>query len=90
MEIIREHLMYKNTSLTICMAKISPQEQYEVVRILLESKAKNVSICTHEATNAYIDTLLKKLNIMFCQCWKEAELPQTFDLQKESHPYSLQ
>ena len=80
MEIIREHLMYKNTLLNICMAKISPQEQYEVVRILLESKTKNVSICTHESTNSYIDTLLKKLNIKFCQCWKEAELPQTFDL----------
>ena len=78
MEIIREHLMYKNTSLTICMAKISPQEQYEVVRILLESKAKNVSICTHEATNVYIDTLLKKLNITFCQCWKEEPIQPCF------------
>ena len=78
MEIIREHLMYKNTSLNICMAKISPQEQYEVIRILLESKSKNVSICTHEATNAYIDTLLKKLNITFCQCWKEEAIQPYF------------
>ena len=79
MDIIREHLMYKNTPLTICMAKIPPQEQYEVIRILLESKTEEVSFCTHDSTNVYIDTILKKLNVKFVQCWQEEILPPLFD-----------
>jgi hypothetical protein len=80
MDVIREHLMYKNTPLTICMAKIPPQEQYEVIRILLESKTEQVSFCSHDSTNAYIDIILKKLNVTFIQCWKEEILRPLFDL----------
>lgn len=70
MDVIREHLMYKNTPLTICMAKLTPQEQYECIRVLLESKTP-VSICTHEATNECINLILKKLEVRFVQCWKQ-------------------
>ena len=73
MEQIREHLMYKNTPLLICMAKLTPQEQYECVRILLESKTP-VKICTHEAVNEYITEVLKTLPVGFAQCWAE-EIP---------------
>ena len=82
MDVIREHLMYKNTPLTICMAKIQPQEQYEVIRILLESKTDQVTFCTHDATNPYIDIILKKLNVKFTQCWKEELVRPLFDLHK--------
>jgi len=68
MEEIRQHLTYKNTPLTICMGKLTSQEQYEVVRILLESKTP-VRICTHECTNEYINRILKDLPIQFVQCW---------------------
>ena len=64
MDVIREHLMYKNTPLDICMKNIQPQEQYEIVRILLESDVENVKICTHESTNEYINMLLKKLHVV--------------------------
>ena len=87
MDIIREHLMYKNTPLTICMAKIPPQEQYEVIRILLESKTEEVSFCTHDSTNTYIDTILKKLNVKFTQCWQEDLLPPLFDLHTQHKDY---
>jgi hypothetical protein len=63
MDIIREHLMYKNSPLHICMSRISPQEQYEVIRIVLESKTTEITICKHGSTNSYIDTLLSKLNV---------------------------
>lgn len=79
MDVIREHLMYKNSPLQICMAKIPPQEQYEVIRILLESKTENVSICTHDSTNVYIDILLKKMKVTFKQCWLEEQPHQVFD-----------
>lgn len=63
MDIIREHLMYKNSPLHICMSRISPQEQYEVIRIVLESKTTEITICKHNSTNTYIDSLLSKVNV---------------------------
>jgi hypothetical protein len=87
MDVIREHLMYKNTPLTICMAKIHPQEQYEVIRILLESKTEQVTFCTHDSTNMYIDIILKKLDVRFTQCWKEELMRPLFDLHKVCTDY---
>lgn len=69
------------------MAKIPPQEQYEVIRILLESKTDQVTFCTHNSTNAYIDIILKKLNVKFTQCWKEEILLPLFDLHTECTHY---
>lgn len=68
MDVIREHLMYKNSPLNICMVKIQPQEQYEVIRIILESKTHDITVCKHNSTNIYIDTLLQKLNISLKEC----------------------
>lgn len=70
MDEIRQHLTYRNTPLTICMAKLTSQEQYEVIRILLESKTP-VKICTHEAISVYMTQVLAELPIKFVQCWKE-------------------
>ena len=71
MEIIKEHLIYKDVPITICMKNLKPLEQYEVIRILLATRTKDVSICTHESTNTYIDKLLQKLPITFTQCFQE-------------------
>jgi hypothetical protein len=70
MELIREHLIYKNVPIKICMKDLKPIEQYEVVRLILASNSNNVSICTHESTNSYIDNLLKKLPVTFIQCFQ--------------------
>ena len=69
MELIREHLIYKDVPITICMKQLKPVEQYEVIRCLLATRTKDVSICTHEATNEYIDKLLKDLPVKFVQCF---------------------
>jgi hypothetical protein len=79
MDVIREHLMYKNSPLTICMANITPQEHYEVIRIILESKTEEISICKHASTNKYIDVLLGKINIKLIDCQKEQQEHQRFD-----------
>lgn len=71
MELIREHLIYKDVPIKICMKDLKPIEQYEVVRLILTSNSKYVSICTHESTNLYIDGLLKKLPVTFVQCFQE-------------------
>jgi hypothetical protein len=86
MDAIREHLIYKNTPLTICFAKLTPQEHYECIRVFLESKTEHVKFCTHDATNPYIDHLLKELNVSFTQCWKEDELLLRFDPHMERTP----
>jgi len=79
MDVIREHLMYKNSPLTICMASITSQEQYEIIRIILESKTEKITICKHSSTNKYIDVLLDKLSITFTDCRTEQLEHQRFD-----------
>lgn len=81
MDVIREHLVYKNIPITICMKDLKPIEQYEVIRLLLASQNKQVKICTHEATNEYITRLLKELEVQFVQCFveKERELVRAFE-----------
>jgi hypothetical protein len=61
------------------MRSISPQEQYEVIRIILESKSENITVCKHESTNEYINILLKKLNIPIKSCLTEHEQHRLFD-----------
>lgn len=68
MEVIREYLIYKDVPIKICMKQLKPIEHYEVVRLILASSSKHVSVCSHESTNSYIEGLLKKLNINFYHC----------------------
>jgi hypothetical protein len=70
MDLIREHLIYKDVPLTICMGQLKPCEHYEVIRCLLATRTNDVSICTHDATNDYINQLLKKLDVQFIQCFR--------------------
>ena len=67
MESIREHLMYKNSPLQICFEHLTSQEQYEVIRILLESKT-DVTICAHKNTNKFVDLVCAKLNVKSIDC----------------------
>lgn len=81
MDVIREHLMYKNTPLTICMSTIKSQEQYEIIRIILESKTEKITICKHNSTNKHIDMLIDKLGVSIKSC----ELEQPQHLQFDPH-----
>jgi hypothetical protein len=78
MDVIREHLMYKNSPITICMKDLSPQEHYEIIRIILESEKDNISICMHDSINAYVKIILNKLKVKFVQCWKSPQVLKTF------------
>ena len=81
--------MYKNIPLEICMEKITPQEQYEVIRIILESKTEQITICKHNSTNKYIDVLIDKLNITIKDCQKQHSLPPQFDHHKGYNLFDL-
>ena len=77
MDVIREHLMYKNHALEVCMKQLTSQEQYEFIRIVLESKTEKIRVCTHSSTNSYIDYLLTKIPIEIsadCSQKQEAQL----------------
>ena len=76
MDVIREHLMYKNDALHICMKQLTSQEQYEFVRIVLESKTEKISVCKHGSTNAYVDMLLQTLPIEIVKECFEKQEPQ--------------
>jgi hypothetical protein len=67
MDVIREHLMYKNSHLIICMKDLTSQEQYECIRIILERQS-SVSICKHDSTNQYMDILISKLQLALASC----------------------
>jgi len=79
MDIIREHLMYKNHPLEICMKQLTPQEQYEFVRIVLESKTETIFVCKHGSTNSYIDMLLEKLTVQLKDCSQKPEHRMVFE-----------
>lgn len=75
MDLIREHLIYKDVPVTICMKDFKPVEQYEIIRCLLATRTKDVSICTHESVNEFIEKLLKDLPVKFVQCFQVPMLP---------------
>lgn len=70
MDLIREHLIYKDVPIKICMGQLKPNEQYALIRCLLATRTNGVCICTHESTNEYINELLKKLPVEFIQCFR--------------------
>ena len=68
MDVICEHLVYKDVPITICMKNLKPIEHYQVVRLILASHSKSVSICKHNSTNSYIDKLLENLPVHVVDC----------------------
>lgn len=68
MEAIREQLVYKDGKVHICMKELKPVEQYEVIRLLIATRTKDVLICTHESVNEYILKLIEKLQLNITPC----------------------
>lgn len=63
MDLIREHLIYKDVPISICLKTLSPADHYELIRCLLATRTNNVSICCSECSNLFIQILLKKLPV---------------------------
>ena len=69
MDVLRETLMYKDVPVRICMKQLTRAEQYECMRLILaHNSVARVSICSHESTNAYIDSILKTLKLSAAHC----------------------
>jgi hypothetical protein len=63
MDIIREHLMYKNNFLEIQMKTLKVPEQYEVVRLLLATRTKDVVVKVDDSVNKYVLNIMKKIGV---------------------------
>ena len=74
MDVLREKLLYNSNKIHVCMKDFKKEEHYEIIRLLLATRTKDVCICTHESTNSYIDSLLKDLKIKFYQCFQPESL----------------
>ena len=68
MDLIREHLIYKDVPITICMKDFKPVEHYEIVRFILATRTKDVCICKHNSINEYIDKLIAQLPVKIVEC----------------------
>lgn len=72
MDLIREHLIYKDVSTTICLKSLTSADHYEVIRCLLATRTNNVSVCCLECSNVFIQILFKKLSVQLVgACSKE-------------------
>jgi len=63
MEIIREHLMYKDVPVEITMNTLKTQEQYEIIRLLLATRTKDVVVKIDNTVNKYVRNLLSKIDV---------------------------
>jgi hypothetical protein len=68
MEAIREQLVYKEGKVHICMKDLKPIEQYELIRLLIATRTKDVFICTHNSINSYITKLFEELDLKSTPC----------------------
>ncbi len=69
MDVIREHLVYANVPLHVCMGSLTRQEQYECLRALFSSSNRNVTICLdHGEVSDYVRQVLRALNILEGRC----------------------
>lgn len=65
MDVIREHLIYKDVPIKIEIDSLKAQEQYEVIRLLLACRETKEDVCVlvSEKSNKYILELLTELKI---------------------------
>lgn len=68
MDIIREHLIYKDVPTTICLKSLSPADRYEVIRCLLATRTNNVSVCCSESSNVFVQILIQKIGVHTSVC----------------------
>ena len=79
MDVIREHLQYKNSEVTICMQGLTQQERYECIRLVIATSRHDVSICKHGIQMPYIDIILKDLPVKVIDCSLKQQSHLTFD-----------
>jgi hypothetical protein len=67
MELIREQLMYKSNTFHVCVGKLTRQEQYEFLRLVMATRKEGVTFC-YDDSNVYVKCILEKLEIVRANC----------------------
>jgi hypothetical protein len=62
MELIREQLMYKSNSFHVCVSKLTRQEQYDFVRLVMATRTEGITFC-YDNSNQYLLRVLERLGI---------------------------
>ena len=81
MDLIREHLVYKDVPLTICMKDLRIVDQYECIRLLPATRTKDVSVCTHDSTPVQVQKLLKVIGVQTVNCQVQQQVAREFPLE---------
>jgi hypothetical protein len=67
MDLIREQLMYKSNTLHVCVNKLTRQEQYDFLRLVMATRTERVTFC-YDDSNPYVTCILKKINLERQKC----------------------
>ena len=67
MDLIREQLMYKSNTFHVCVNKLTRQEQYEFVRLVMATRKEGVTIC-YDNSNQFITNILNKIGLIIGIC----------------------
>jgi len=67
MDLIREQLMYKSNTLHVCINKLTRQEQYDFLRLVMATRSEGVTFC-YDNTNPYITCILEKIKLSRISC----------------------
>ena len=70
MDVLREKLNYNSNNVSICMKQFTKQEHYEIIRLLLATGRRDISICKHDCVNEYVGKLLSDLKVNTSECLK--------------------
>jgi hypothetical protein len=62
MDLIREQLMYKSNTLHVCVSKLTRQEQYDFLRLVMATRKEGVTFC-YDNSNQYVVCLLEKIGL---------------------------
>lgn len=67
MDLIREQLMYKSNTLHVCINKLTRQEQYDFLRLVMATRSEGVTFC-YDNSNPYITCILEKIKLCRGSC----------------------
>jgi len=67
MDLIREQLTYKSNTLHVCVNKLTRQEQYDFLRLVMATRTQGVTFC-YDDSNPYITCILEKIKLNRHNC----------------------
>jgi hypothetical protein len=67
MDIIREQLTYRGNAFHVCMNKLTRQEQYDFLRLVMATRKEGLTIC-YDNSNIYVKCILETIGLECGTC----------------------